>query len=105
MLQFVCQEAFSECNLANVGDSTAQRNCTTSIQDTCGTLDPAKYTAPSTATTSSATSSATGSSTSAAASSSATSTSASTAGAPPTNLHRVGAGAAAAALGLVVYML
>ncbi|KAK8139064.1 hypothetical protein PG984_002444 [Apiospora sp. TS-2023a] len=39
---FTCQEAFTECNLANVGSKTGQDNCTTSIKANCGTKDPAK---------------------------------------------------------------
>ncbi|CAN8099536.1 unnamed protein product [Discula destructiva] len=102
---FVCQEAYSECNLANVGNAKGQSNCTTTIQDNCGTLDPADYSAGGSATTSAAASGATGSSSTAtAASSSAAAATSSTAGAAPTQLQQIGTGAAAAALGLVAFM-
>ncbi|KAK7951240.1 pci domain-containing protein [Apiospora aurea] len=39
---FTCQEAYSECNLANVGSKTGQDNCTATIQKNCGTKDPSK---------------------------------------------------------------
>lgn len=102
---FVCEEAFAECNADNVGDSTAQQNCTTSIADKCGSLDPADAdTSTSTsASASSGTASATASGSTA--SSTAASSSTSAAGAAPTNFQHIGTGAAAAAVGLLAYML
>ncbi|KAM7208085.1 hypothetical protein V8F20_001631 [Naviculisporaceae sp. PSN 640] len=38
----ICEKAFEVCNAANVGDARAQKNCTTTIQDNCGTKDPFK---------------------------------------------------------------
>ncbi|CAK7241169.1 MAG: hypothetical protein STHCBS139747_002628 [Sporothrix thermara] len=113
MPTFVCEEAYSECNAQNAGDAAAQKNCTTSIQDQCGSLNPDDYT-PAPATTSSAaapSSSAAAESTSAvpatasAAASSGSAAVASTssvAGAVPT---AVGHGAAAVAMGLFAYLL
>lgn len=43
---FLCNQAFKECNDANVGDARAQKNCTTSILDKCGKLDPNKADIP-----------------------------------------------------------
>lgn len=42
MPTFICEKAFEVCNAANVGDARAQKNCTTSIKDNCGTKDPFK---------------------------------------------------------------
>lgn len=104
MFQFVCKQAFSDCINANENNQQAQSNCTTSINDKCGTLNPANYSASSTsASASSGTASSTASGTSAASTAAASSTSA--AGAAPTNIQHIGTGAAAAAFGLLAYML
>lgn len=107
MAQYTCEEAYKECNTANVGNAKGQANCTTTIQDNCGSLDPASYSASGSATTSSASSASSGtaSATSGSASATGASTSTSTAGAVPTHLQHIGTGAAAAALGLFAYML
>ncbi|CAK7202721.1 hypothetical protein SEUCBS139899_005448 [Sporothrix eucalyptigena] len=107
MPTFICQEAYSECNAEYAGNAQAQANCTTSIEDQCGTLDPANYTAAA-ATTSSKTSAATGKSTGTASAATASGTAAVTttsskAGSMPTAM--VGNGAAAVALGLFAYLL
>ncbi|KAJ4424757.1 hypothetical protein N0V82_000476 [Gnomoniopsis sp. IMI 355080] len=102
---YTCQEAFSECNTENVGNAKGQANCTTTIQDNCGTLDPASYSASgSSSSSSSASASGTASATSSA-SATAASTATSTAGAVPTHIQHIGTGAAAAAIGFFAYML
>ncbi|CAK7265189.1 hypothetical protein SEPCBS119000_001385 [Sporothrix epigloea] len=107
MPTFICEEAYSECNAEYVGNAAAQSNCTTSIQDQCGSLDPNNYTAAAVVTTTSASSSAAGKSTgtASAATGSGTApvtTTSSKAGAVPT---AIGHGAAAVALGLFAYLL
>lgn len=42
MPYFVCQEAFTQCNLDHVGDQKGQDNCKTSIRDKCGKKEPAQ---------------------------------------------------------------
>lgn len=108
MLQFVCQQAFQDCNEANVGNAKGQANCTTSIQDNCGTLDPADYSASpsSTDSSSSETASATsGGSSSTAEPSSAGASSSSSQAAAPTNVQHLGTGALAAGMGVLAYLL
>ncbi|EON97287.1 putative pci domain-containing protein [Phaeoacremonium minimum UCRPA7] len=106
---FICQQAFSDCNLANAGNAAGQRNCTTTIKDKCGTLDIADYTATPSTTSAAASSSATGQTSSTASASgtgaSAAATSSSTAAAAPTNIHLIGNGAAAMAVGVFAYLL
>lgn len=106
---FICQQAFSDCNLANAGNAAGQRNCTTTIKDKCGTLDIANYTATPSTTSAAASSSATGQTSSTASASgtgaSAAATSSSTAAAAPTNIHLIGNGAAAMAVGVFAYLL
>lgn len=104
--QFVCEEAYSECIDEYENDAQGQANCTTSIADKCGSLDPTEVSTSDSSTTSAASSasaSATGSATSSASTGAASSTS--SAGAAPTNIQFVGTGAAAAAIGLLAYML
>ncbi|CAK7208927.1 hypothetical protein SBRCBS47491_000263 [Sporothrix bragantina] len=107
MPTFICEEAYSECNAQYAGNAAAQKNCTTSIQDQCGTLNPDNYTAAAATTTSATTSATAGkstgtASTTAASGTAAVTTTSSTAGAVPT---AVGHGAAAVALGLFAYLL
>lgn len=40
MPTFICEELYSQCNVANVGDARAQDECKTNIQDQCGSLTP-----------------------------------------------------------------
>lgn len=105
---FVCKQAFEDCINANVGSQSGQQNCTDSIDAKCGTLDPTDYSA-SGSTSASASASGTASDTasvpSASASQSATSNTTSAAGALPNSIQQMGAGAAAAAIGLFAYML
>ncbi|KAI3400489.1 hypothetical protein diail_3110 [Diaporthe ilicicola] len=98
---FVCQQAFTDCNEANVGNAKGQENCTTSIQDHCGTLDPATYTA----TPSSSASATSGSASSTASSSSSSASSSSSQAAAPTNIQHLGTGALAAGMGVLAYLL
>lgn len=95
----ICEQAFADCNLANVGNAQGQANCTTSIQDKCGKLNAAN------ATTDSGSSSTTTTSASASAKTTTPSTSSSTAAAVPTSIQHLGNGAAAVAAGLFALML
>ncbi|ROW11559.1 hypothetical protein VMCG_01475 [Cytospora schulzeri] len=104
---YVCQQAFTDCNQANVGNAEGQKNCTTSIQDNCGKLDPADYSAApassSAASTAAATSSAVSSGSSSAATAAASTTS--EAAAAATNFQHIGTGALAAGMGVLAYLL
>ncbi|ROW18274.1 hypothetical protein VPNG_00384 [Cytospora leucostoma] len=104
---FVCQQAFQDCITANVGDATGQENCTTTIQDNCGTLDPSNYTATTTTTSSSAAASTAAATSAATGSSSSTvaSTTSSQAAAAATNLQHIGTGALAVGMGALAYLL
>ncbi|PSR91930.1 hypothetical protein BD289DRAFT_452069 [Coniella lustricola] len=104
---FVCEEAYSECITEYENDQQEQANCTTSIGDKCGTLDPSEASTSDSSSTTTAASSATAaaSGTSGSSASTAAASSTSTAGAAPTNIQFVGTSAAAAALGLLAYML
>ncbi|KAL1868708.1 hypothetical protein Daus18300_005842 [Diaporthe australafricana] len=105
---FVCQQAFQDCNEANVGNAKGQENCTTTIQDNCGTLDPASYSATPTESGSSSSASATSgsaSSSSTADSSSSGASSSSSQAAAPTNIQHLGTGALAAGMGVLAYLL
>ena len=106
--QFICQQAFEDCNTANVGNAKGQENCTTTIQDNCGKLDPADYSAApsSTDSGSSETASATsgGSSSTSTAESSGASSSPSQAAAA-VNVQNLGTGALAAGMGILAYLL
>lgn len=106
---FVCQQAFTDCNNANVGNANGQKNCTTSIQDNCGTLDPADYSAAPSSTGDSgssetASSTASGTASSTAESSAGASSEPSTAAAA-TNIQNLGTGALAAGMGILAYLL
>lgn len=108
MPSFICRQAFSDCINTNAGNAAGQRNCTSTIGDVCGTLDIANYTATPTTTSAGPSSATTAASTSAASSgtgASAAATSSSTAAAAPTNIHLIGNGAAAMAVGLFAYLL
>ncbi|KAI5921710.1 hypothetical protein F4810DRAFT_712328 [Camillea tinctor] len=102
---YVCTELRDECITANENNAAGQRNCTTSIGDKCGTENVADHAGEgsvSSSTTTSATSTATAAASSAASSSS-------TANAAPAmataNIHYLGNGAAAVAVGLLAYAL
>lgn len=106
---FICQQAFTDCNNANVGNRNGQENCTTSIQDKCGKLDPADYSAAPSSTgdsgssdTASSTASGTASST---AESSASASSSPSAAAAATNIQSLGTSALAAGMGILAYLL
>ncbi|OAA65434.1 hypothetical protein SPI_02221 [Niveomyces insectorum RCEF 264] len=110
MPTFICNEAYQECIEANVGSATGQSNCTTSIKDMCGQLNPDNYTAAAPSSSSAAPTatgkgaSNTGSAAPNSPSSSPTATH-STNGVAPTALARVGTGAAAVAVGVFAYLL
>ncbi|KAI1328910.1 hypothetical protein F5Y16DRAFT_367607 [Xylariaceae sp. FL0255] len=42
MPTFICQQAYQDCLNENPNNESAQANCTTTIEDNCGTLDPSK---------------------------------------------------------------
>jgi len=96
--QFICNEAFKECIDSHTGDATAQSNCTKSIHDQCGTLDPNKANVGGSSTASSS-----GTPSSSGKAGSPTTTSAHAAA--PTNMQAYGSGAALAAMGLFAYLL
>ncbi|TVY27365.1 hypothetical protein LHYA1_G002970 [Lachnellula hyalina] len=103
---FLCEELHTECKANNAGSATAQKACDDAEKADCGTLDPAKYTAP-TSTSSSASSSATVASATSAAASAAATTTSKAAAAPTMGLSReLGTGifavGAAAAFGLMI---
>lgn len=105
---FVCQQAFTDCNLQNVGNKTGQDACVTDIKDNCGTLDPTKFQPSSGDTSSSATSSPTGagtaSSTPTAAATSAPASTSASQNAAPTAAY-LGNGAAVIAAGIFAALL
>lgn len=105
---FFCQQSFTNCINANVGNSIGQANCTTSIQDKCGNetasqivSTPSATAAPSASNTGVAASS----SSAHAASSTVASSSTSHGAAAPTNLAYLGNGAAVVAAGLFAALL
>ncbi|TVY52109.1 hypothetical protein LCER1_G004634 [Lachnellula cervina] len=101
---FLCEEKHTECKANNAGSATAQKACDDAEKADCGTLDPAKYVAPS-STSSSASASSTAASSTTAASAAATTTS-KAAAAPTMGLSReLGTGifaVGAAAFGLMI---
>ncbi|KAK3941517.1 hypothetical protein QBC46DRAFT_258585 [Diplogelasinospora grovesii] len=103
MPTFICQQAYSDCNKANVGDSIAQAKCKTDIQAKCGTLDPsqAQISSPSSS-SSAAAGSATGSASASASSAPASSTHKAAA---PTNVAYLGNSVAAVAAGVLAAAL
>ncbi|OLN97007.1 hypothetical protein CCHL11_02254 [Colletotrichum chlorophyti] len=107
MPSFICMQAFSECNTANVGNRDGQENCTTSIKDQCGTLNATEVHATSAAaTTTTAAPTGTGTGSANTAATTAPSSSSSSAFAAPTaNPARYGNAAAIAAIGLFAYLL
>lgn len=105
MSQFVCQQAFQDCNEANVGNAKGQANCTTSIQDNCGTLDPADYSASPSSTGSSSSETASATSGGSSSTASAATSSSSSQAAAPTNIQHLGTGALAAGMGVLAYLL
>ncbi|KAI0600133.1 hypothetical protein F4775DRAFT_92185 [Biscogniauxia sp. FL1348] len=102
---YVCTELQDECITANENDAAGQKNCTTSIGDKCGTENVADHAGEGSVSTSSTTSAAS-SATAAASSTASASSSANAAPAMPTaNIHYLGNGAAAVAMGLLAYAL
>jgi len=105
---FVCQQAFNDCNLQNVGNKTGQDACVTNIQDNCGTLDPTKFvpttSSSSTATTSSPTATGAPSSSPTASGTGAAASSSSSHAAAPTAAY-LGNGAAVVAAGIFAALL
>ncbi|ORY66043.1 uncharacterized protein BCR38DRAFT_483701 [Pseudomassariella vexata] len=99
---YICQQAQTDCVNENAGNLEGLENCTTTIQDNCGTKNASDATTAST--TSSASSSATATGGAATSATSATASATSTAGAMP-NIQHLGHGAAAVAFGLFAYML
>ncbi|KAK7739960.1 hypothetical protein SLS53_005554 [Cytospora paraplurivora] len=97
--------AYDDCISANVGDSTGQKNCTTSIQDNCGTLDPSDYTATTTTSSAAASTAAATSAATASSASTVASTTSSQAAAAATNLQHIGTGAFAVGMGALAYLL
>ncbi|KAH8910638.1 hypothetical protein BR93DRAFT_278008 [Coniochaeta sp. PMI_546] len=108
---FVCQQAFTDCNLQNVGNKTGQDACVTNIRNNCGTLDPTKFqpssggdTSSSTSPTSSPTGTGTPSSTSAASGTGSSATTSASHNAAPTAAY-LGSGAAVVAAGFFAALL
>lgn len=64
---YICEQSYDDCVADNPNDALAQQNCKTQIQDDCGSLNTANYTAASTSSMASSTSSSAPSSTAAAA--------------------------------------
>jgi hypothetical protein len=48
MPYFICEKSYALCIAANPNNQAGQDNCTTNIQDQCGTLEIANFTAPAT---------------------------------------------------------
>ncbi|KAK3329694.1 hypothetical protein B0H66DRAFT_34829 [Apodospora peruviana] len=96
MPTFTCQQAFEDCINEHIGQAQEQANCTKSIHDKCGTLDPAKAEIKQTTTSSAAPST-----TNAAAATTTPASSTSTAGAAiATHMALIGNSAAAVAVGV-----
>ncbi|KAK6841498.1 hypothetical protein PG990_006500 [Apiospora arundinis] len=106
---FTCEEAYSVCNLANVGSKTGQDNCTTTIKNNCGTKDPAKKEAGGSgsakSSSASASPTATGGSSSASQSPQASKDAGKSAGASLAAISYLGNGAAALAIAAFAYMI
>lgn len=97
---YLCQQQFSDCNAANVGNKAGQDRCAAARTANCGTLKADDFEAVPASTTSSAGSSSTGNPTSSAASvaSNVASTTSSQAGAMPTMAATFGSGVVAAGM-------
>ncbi|POS78703.1 hypothetical protein DHEL01_v202913 [Diaporthe helianthi] len=105
---FICQQAFTDCNNANVGNANGQKNCTTTIQDQCGQLDPADYSAAPSSTGdsgSSETASPTASSAPSSTAGSSAGASSEPSAAAAANVQALGTGALAAGMGILAYLL
>ncbi|KAH9908943.1 hypothetical protein F4778DRAFT_205186 [Xylariomycetidae sp. FL2044] len=100
---YVCEELQSECIQQTVGDANAQKNCTETYADNCGTENVADHAGEGAATQS--TTSSTTSTPTAASGSTSSPSSTSDSAAVPTHVHNIGSGAAMAAAGLFVYLL
>jgi hypothetical protein len=106
MPYFICQQAFADCNTANVGNANGQAKCKTDIQDKCGSKTPAEIQASATTTSASPSNTGMAASSSSAGPSSTVQTSAtSTGAAAATNLAYFGNGAAVVAAGLFAALL
>jgi hypothetical protein len=104
-VQFICQQAFTDCNLANVGNKTGQDACITDIQSKCGTLDPTKFQGSSGDGSSTTTTSPSGSGTAVSSPSSTAQTTSASKAAAPTNAAYLGNGAAVVAAGIFAALL
>ncbi|KAM7206616.1 hypothetical protein V8F33_000259 [Rhypophila sp. PSN 637] len=102
MPTFICEKAFEVCNAANVGNAIGQKNCTTSIKDECGSLDPTKAQVGGNEESSAPT---TTGAPQTSASNAAAPTSTSTGGAMATNVAVIGNGLAAVAAGVLAAAL
>ncbi|KAL2017706.1 hypothetical protein VTK56DRAFT_1731 [Thermocarpiscus australiensis] len=105
MPTFICEQAYADCIAANTGNARGQDNCTKTIKDHCGTLDPNKAQVgggSSETTTSSPSTTATHAASGA---SHAPSSATSTAAAAPTNAAHIGNGVALVAAGLFAALL
>ncbi|KAI0404893.1 hypothetical protein F4802DRAFT_565827 [Xylaria palmicola] len=101
---FVCEKLQADCITANENNAAGQKNCTSTYQDNCGSLNVQDHQGEGAAspTTSSSTSVAPQTSTSTVPE---TSTSSGAAAVPTAHVHHIGNGAAAVALGLLAYAL
>ncbi|KAL1876431.1 hypothetical protein VTK73DRAFT_9297 [Phialemonium thermophilum] len=110
MPTFICQQAYQDCIAAHPNDAQGQKECTTDIQDNCGTLDPnkAQVGGGSSGSSSSGSSASTAASTSASAqgtSASASATATNSKNAAPTKVAALSNGAAAVAAGVLAALL
>ncbi|UNI15037.1 hypothetical protein JDV02_001609 [Purpureocillium takamizusanense] len=108
MPTFICDALYGQCNQQNAGNADGQKACTSNIKDLCGKLAPPK--APvsdesSSSASPSGTTSPTGSGSASATGSKATGTSTSTGLAAPTMAPAGNGAAAAAAIGLLAYLI
>jgi len=104
MPTFICDALFGQCNEQNVGNADGQKACTTNIKNLCGKNDPPKAPVSDESSSSvSGTPSATGSAS--ATGSKASTTSTSTGLAAPTMAPAGNGAAAAAAIGLLAYLI
>ncbi|KAI0107603.1 hypothetical protein GGR51DRAFT_559409 [Nemania sp. FL0031] len=101
---FVCEQLQADCISTNAGNLSGQKNCTATYGDKCGTENVSDHAGEGAAstTTSSTSSSATAQATT---TQPASSSSSGAAAAPTANMHHIGNGAAAVALGLLAYAL
>jgi hypothetical protein len=105
MTQFICKQAYANCIAQYENDQAGQKNCNTTINDYCGTLDPTKVTASSSSSSSSSSATGTAASASGSASASATATSTTAKAGAATNMALIGNGAAVVAAGIFAALL